>query len=153
MTLLATCPTGDIDGSTWDPWAQRLLLTTENASRSDVRSHADYPSTVTDLSGALGRGGYEGIQNDSDGNIWIVEDIGGAKKPNAAAHDRRQDPEQLRVPVRAGNTGDLANGTLQVLQVRNAARAAHHPGQPDAAEQPRPARAAHLRRRPSTRGG
>ena len=39
VTLLATVPTGDIDGSTWDPWAQRLLLTTENASAADVRRH------------------------------------------------------------------------------------------------------------------
>ena len=39
------------------------------------------PVDVEDISGALGRGGYEGIQNDSDGNLWIVEDIGGANKP------------------------------------------------------------------------
>ena len=36
----------------------------------------------------LGSGGYEGIQNDSAGNVWLVEDIGGAavsggKKPNS----------------------------------------------------------------------
>ena len=40
----------------------------------------DFPSTVDDISGSLGRGGYEGIQNDSDGNLWIVEDIGGAEQ-------------------------------------------------------------------------
>ena len=49
--------------------------------RTDLRGDARYPSTVDDVSGALGRGGYEGIQNDSDGNIWIVEDIGGSIKP------------------------------------------------------------------------
>ena len=37
------------------------------------------------MSGALGRGGYEGIQDDEDGNIWIVEDIGGANKPGTVA--------------------------------------------------------------------
>ena len=26
----------------------------------------------------MGRGGYEGIQADNDGNLWIIEDIGGA---------------------------------------------------------------------------
>jgi hypothetical protein len=45
---------------------------------------------VTDTSGSLGRGGYEGVQNDSAGNLWIVEDSGGpakngttAKRPNS----------------------------------------------------------------------
>src|SRR3954470_2224168 len=84
VTLLATVPTGDIDGSTWDPWAKQLLLTTENVNAPTYAATPDYPSTVTDISGALGRGGYEGIQNDSAGNIWMVEDIGGAKKPNSA---------------------------------------------------------------------
>ena len=42
-----------------------------------------YPSTVVDVSGALGRGGYEGIQDDSDGNIWIVEDVGGVDQAGA----------------------------------------------------------------------
>ena len=57
-------PIADIDGSTWDPWAQRLLFTTENASAPTYSATPGYPSKVVDISGALGRGGYEGIQND-----------------------------------------------------------------------------------------
>jgi hypothetical protein len=64
-------PISTIDGSTWDPFAQRLLFTTESASAPTYAATPDYPSTVEDVSGALGRGGYEGIQNDSDGNIWM----------------------------------------------------------------------------------
>jgi hypothetical protein len=76
VTLLAThdttgAPISTIDGSTWDPFAQRLLFTTESASAPTYAATPDYPSTVEDVSGALGRGGYEGIQNDSDGNIWM----------------------------------------------------------------------------------
>ena len=49
------------------------------------------PSTVDNLQGILGKGGYEAIQNDSNGNLWIVEDVGGsagtvnthAKQPNS----------------------------------------------------------------------
>ena len=51
VTLLATqrldghrSPT--IDGSTWDPWAKRLLLTTENPSAPTYAATPDYPSTV-----------------------------------------------------------------------------------------------------------
>ena len=60
-----------------------------------------YPSTVTDVSGALGRGGYEGIQDDCDGNIWIAEDIGGSSKPGTTA----KQPQQLHLPLRPARPG------------------------------------------------
>jgi hypothetical protein len=110
-------PLADIDGSTWDPWAKRLLLTTENPSAPEYAATPDYPSTVTDVSGALGRGGYEGIQDDSRGDIWIVEDVGGANKPGTVA--KRPNSFVYRyVPRRPG---DLAHGRLQALQVLNGA--------------------------------
>src|SRR5262249_20082931 len=120
VTLLATKDTSGkpiqgIDGSTWDPWAKRLLFTTENSGAPTYAATASYPSTVTDVSGALGRGGYEGIQDDSDGNIWIVEDIGGASKPGTTA--RR--PNSFIYRFVPAHPGDLEDGKLQVLQVRN----------------------------------
>jgi hypothetical protein len=120
VTLIATedsngKPLATIDGSTWDPWAKRLLFTTENASAPTYAATPSYPSTVTDVSGALGRGGYEGIQNDSDGNLWICEDIGGSNKPGTKA--RKPNSYIYRyVPT---TPGDLENGVLQVLQVLN----------------------------------
>ena len=74
VTVLATTdasgtPIADIDGSTWDPWVKRLLFTTENQNAPTYAATPGYPSVVTDVSGALGRGGYEGIQNDSAGDI------------------------------------------------------------------------------------
>src|SRR5207244_5382912 len=85
VTLMATKDvTGKslpvFDGSTWYPWAQRLLFTFEGGNAGGVwQATLDVPSKVEDISGALGRGGYEGIQADSDGNLWIVEDVGGAR--------------------------------------------------------------------------
>jgi hypothetical protein len=120
VTLLATQdasgkPLTTIDGSTWDPWAQRLLFTTESPSAPTYAATPGAPSTVTDVSGALGRGGYEGIQNDSRGNLWIVEDIGGSNKPGTVA--KRPNSFVYRyVPARPG---DLAQGKLQALQVLN----------------------------------
>jgi hypothetical protein len=124
VTVLATtdvtgAPIADIDGSTWDPWAQRLLFTTENTTEPTYSATPGYPSTVTDVSGALGRGGYEGIQDDGDGNIWIVEDIGGANK----AGTRARVPHSFIYRYVPDHPGDLANGKLQVLQVLNAAGA------------------------------
>jgi hypothetical protein len=118
VTLLATTdsdgnPIAGIDGSTWDPWAKRLLFTTENASAPTYAATASYPSTVTDVSGALGRGGYEGIQNDSKGNIWIVEDVGGSGKSGTTA----KRPNSFVYRYVPQKPGDLAHGKLQVLQV------------------------------------
>ena len=85
-------PVPVIDGSTWDPFAQRLLFTTEGGSAGGVvEATLDYPSKVSNLWGVLGQGGYEGIQNDDEGNVYIVEDSGGpagkvsthAKQPNS----------------------------------------------------------------------
>jgi hypothetical protein len=122
VTLLAThdvdgIPLENIDGSTWDPFAQRLLFTTESAGAPTYAATATFPSQVEDVSGALGRGGYEGIQNDSSGNLWIVEDIGGANKPGTTARI----PNSFIYRYVPRRPGDLHNGELQVLQVLNAA--------------------------------
>jgi hypothetical protein len=122
VTLLATKDAGGnqlatIDGSTWDPWARRLLFTTENAGAPTYAATPSYPSTVTDVSGALGRGGYEGIQDDSDGNLWICEDIGGSNKPGTKA----KLPNSYVYRYVPDSPGDLAHGRLQALQVLNEA--------------------------------
>jgi hypothetical protein len=124
VTLLATKdttgePINTIDGSTWEPWAKRLLFTTENTAAPTYAATPDYPSTVEDVSGALGRGGYEGIQDDSDGNIWIVEDIGGSNKPGAVVSKFPNSFVYRYVPK---TKGDLHDGKLQVLQVLNGSR-------------------------------
>jgi len=120
VTLLASRdvngePLATIDGSTWDPWARKLIFTTENASAPTYSASADYPSQVEDVSGALGRGGYEGVQNDSAGNLWIVEDIGGASKPSTTARI----PNSFVYRYVPRKPGELKSGKLQVLQVLN----------------------------------
>jgi hypothetical protein len=120
VTLLATTDVNGksistIDGSTWDPWARRLLFTTENENAPTYAATPSYPSTVTDVSGALGRGGFEGIQNDSAGNVWIVEDISGAVKDGTTA----KRPNSFVYRYVPATPGDLRNGKLEALQVLN----------------------------------
>jgi hypothetical protein len=134
VTLLATQDASGnaiatIDGSTWDPWAQRLLFTTENSNAPTYAATPGYPSNATDVSGALGRGGYEGIQDDSSGNLWIVEDIGGSNKPNPPDTSCGSPPLNPCTTAKRPNSfvyryvpdhpGDLTHGKLQVLQVEN----------------------------------
>jgi hypothetical protein len=118
VTLLATTDSSGaaidtIDGSRWDPWARKLIFTTETVNAPTYSATPDYPSTVTDVSGALGRGGYEGVALDSEGNILIVEDIGGANKGST----RARIPNSFLFRYVPDDPGDLENGKLQVLQV------------------------------------
>jgi hypothetical protein len=122
VTLLASTdvngkPIAPIDGSTWDPWAKRLLFTTESAGAPTYAATPGFPSAVNDVSGALGRGGYEGIMDDSDGNIWIVEDAGGSSKPGTTA----KRPNSFVYRYVPAKPGDLQHGKLQALQALNAA--------------------------------
>lgn len=138
VTLMASAdnsgkPLPTFDGSTWDPWAQRLLFTSEAGASGGVwAATLDYPSTVTDLSGIVGRGGYEGIQNDSDGNLWIVEDVGGS---TGTVNNRAKQPNSFLYRFVPVDKTDLnKGGKLQALQVRSLANLAivFHAGQADA---------------------
>jgi hypothetical protein len=110
-----------IDGSTWDPWAKRLLFTQEGNGTStggvwQVTADSVAPSSNADnLQSVIGRGGYEGIQNDQAGDLYIVEDIGGANKVGGGAARRPNSFVYRFVPVDAGDL--TKGGTLQALQV------------------------------------
>jgi hypothetical protein len=124
-----------IDGSTWDPFCRRLLFTVEAGSNGAVlQSTLAYPPTVTDISGFLGRAGYEGIQNDSDGNVYIVEDTGG---PSGTVNSHAKQPNSFIFRYLPVQPRDLTmGGKLQALQVISIANQGQpivfHPGQADA---------------------
>jgi hypothetical protein len=126
VTLISDTATGGgtfptIDGITWDPFSHQLLITAESSAPTggvfaiDLDASGDpVDGTATRLD-ALGSGGYEGVQNDKDGNVWLVEDIGGAgvsggKVPNSYVY--------RFMPT---DKADLtAGGTLQALQIKRA---------------------------------
>jgi Bacterial protein of unknown function (DUF839) len=113
----AGVPLKTIDGSTWDPWAQRLLFTTESNSTSSVyQATADYPAHVQDISNVTGRGGFEGIQNDDRGSLYLVEDIGGKNGTGANAHAKQ--PNSFVYRFLPKDPADLTQGgRIQALQV------------------------------------
>ena len=122
-----------IDGSTWDPWAQRLLFTAELGPLGGVwQATLDVPSAVEDISGALGRAGYELVANDSSGNVWLMEDVGGAK---GTVNSNARQPNSFVFRFVPRHPSDLRHGRLQALQVtslRTGQPIAFHAGQADA---------------------
>ncbi|HEY7241829.1 MAG TPA: alkaline phosphatase PhoX [Burkholderiales bacterium] len=115
------------DGNTWYPWSERLLFTFEGNGTTTGgvwQATPDFPSKVVPLLGVMGRGGFEGIQADSAGNLWIVEDIGGA---TPAGQTNARLPNSFIFRLVPKNRRDLTQGgKLQVLQVMSKAT----PGQP-----------------------
>lgn len=105
-----------IDGSTWNPIAQRLLLTGEEGEEGGVwQATATFPSKVDSLTGVMGIGSYEGVQTDEDGNVWLVEDAGG-KVGDVNKHAKQPNSFVFRF-VPTDKTDMLKGGTLQALQI------------------------------------
>ena len=121
-------PLPPIDGSTWYPWADRLLFSQEgdgSATGGIWQATLDFPSEVENLLGVFGRAGYEGIQADSDGNIWLVEDIGGSTVAGARL------PNSFIYRFTPKNRHDLKQGgKLRALQVWSLTDASHPPTHP-----------------------
>jgi hypothetical protein len=108
-----------IDGSTWNPFSRTLLFTEEaGANGGVIEMGADFdPDTgggarLRTLYGSLGRGGYEGIHPDDQGNVWIVEDVGGTTVLN-----RGRNPNSFVYRFIPISSDDLTHGKLQALQV------------------------------------
>ena len=75
----------------------------------------DFPSKVEPLLGIFGQAGYEGVQTDPDGTIWVIEDTGGTKgKTNA--HARQPNSFVFRF-VPKDKTDLTKGGKLQALQI------------------------------------
>ena len=122
VTLMATQDTNGhalpvFDGSVWDPFTKQLLFSAELGTNGGIwQATPDYPSTAVDMTGIFGRGGYEGMQVDSAGQIWIVEDSGGKAGSGPLASAKQPNSFVYRfVPKDRHDLG--LGGRLQVLQI------------------------------------
>ena len=116
------------------PVRRRLLFTAESGSGAGVwQATLRLPVQGGDIYGVFGPRGYEGVQADSDGDIWLVEDSGGAfgtanpnaKQPNSFVY--RFAPSNPRRPAGGGKLQ-----ALQVISLRSGQPIVFHAGQADA---------------------
>ena len=121
ITLIATrdssgAPLPAFDGSVWDPFTGTLLFSEENGANGGIWAGGpDVGDTYTNVSGIFGQAGYEGIQVDSAGQIWLVEDTGGAA---AGANGKGKQPNSFVYRMVPNDPTDLsAGGQLQALTI------------------------------------
>ena len=70
---------GSIDGSTYNPFTRTLLFTQEAGNAGGVfQLTTGWPAQRNQLDAFMGKAGYEGIHTDKDGNVYMIEDTGGA---------------------------------------------------------------------------
>ena len=107
-----------LDGITWDPYTKQLLLTAESKSPDGgvlavtLDANANATTGMASRLSGLGSGGYEGVQNDSAGNVWLVEDIGGSSVSGGKV------PNSYLYRFSPNDKTDLAKGgKLEALQV------------------------------------
>src|SRR5262249_47934472 len=112
-----------IDGSTWNPFTRTLIFTQERSGSGGViEITLDWPPRVRTLYGILGQGGYEGIHPDGNGNLLIIEDVGGTgvnvDTNNPASAKSAKNPNSFVYRFLPYDVSDLsAGGKLQALQV------------------------------------
>ena len=91
------------------------------------------PRRSSTSSGALGRGGYEGIQNDSAGNLWIVEDVGGVGRQPAdpASRSSRTASCIASCPIDPSDLTPAASSRrCRSTRAATATRSSFHAGRP-----------------------
>src|SRR5215510_3314092 len=81
-----------IDGGTFNPFTKKLLFTQEtstlgNGTGKVIQVTLDWPPTINTLENFLGLGGYEGIRTDDKGNIYLIEDVSGARPGGLGANN------------------------------------------------------------------
>jgi hypothetical protein len=111
-----------MDGSTFDPFASEMIFSSEAGSNGfavaqPLRWTGTTPPPIARLDGSFGRGGFEGVTVDKLGEVYIVEDSGGATVPDNGAPTKVKQPNSFIYRFQPTSREDLSQGRLQALQV------------------------------------
>jgi hypothetical protein len=110
------------DGSNYNPWTGELLFTTEAGTFGGViATPLKWSSTaippLTRYFGSMGQAGYEGIQFDDHGNVYLAEDVGGSSVTDNGTATKVRQPNSFILRFKPDDPRDLSQGELQALQV------------------------------------
>ena len=136
VTLMATKDAdgnqlATIDGSTWDPWAQRLLLHHREPERSDVRGHGGLP---IDGDRRVGRAGTRRLRGHPGRLRREHLDRRGRRRFAARSGRRRRSGRTASSTATCPtHPGDLANGKLAGAPGAERATATRSPSAVEAA--------------------
>jgi hypothetical protein len=112
---------GSIDGSTFNPFTGTMLFTQEAGTAGGViQITVQWPAQVSTLDAFLGKAGYEGIHPDNNGNIYMIEDTGGATSSATSPVNlnKGRQPNSFVCRYVPNNPKRLEDGgKLQALQV------------------------------------
>jgi hypothetical protein len=132
-----------IDGSTYDPFNDKLLFSGESGAtggivQTSLRWSTNDTPAVEPLDGSFGHGGYEGLNVDPEGNVYVVEDTGGATltdtSTSPATPTKVKQPNSFVYRFEPRKKGDLTRGRYQALQVSvDGAPITFHPAATDPA--------------------
>ncbi len=143
-------PLATIDGSTWDPWAKRLLFTTENAS---APTYAATPGLPVDGHRRLRRARARRLRGHPERLRRQHLDRRGHRRLEEAGHRRPRSRTASSTATCPSTRATSRTASCRCCRCCNAAGDPITVGEPDGAQQPRPARAAHLRQHRSTPAG
>jgi hypothetical protein len=112
-----------IDGSTYDPFNGKVLFTSEadentgGVISTSLKWSGTSAPALSYLDGAMGRAGYEGVQIDSLGNVYLVEDSGGSNVTDNGTATKVKQPNSFVYRFVPARRSDLSRGKLQALQI------------------------------------
>ncbi|MEA2294039.1 MAG: hypothetical protein QOE86_1678 [Solirubrobacteraceae bacterium] len=112
-----------LDGSNYDPFTGQLIFTGEGNNAfggifvTDFKWGGTTPPPTTRLLGQLGTAGYEGVQLDDKGDVYLVEDAGGSTVVDNGTATKVKQPNSFVFRYKPATPGDLSAGKLQALQV------------------------------------
>jgi hypothetical protein len=111
-----------IDGSNYDPWNRKLLFTTEAGEfggvvSTSLRWRSDSIPPLKRYDGSMGKAGYEGVQLDDRGDLYLIEDVGGKVVTDGGVETKVKQPNSFVYRFKPDDPSNLSRGKLQALQI------------------------------------
>jgi hypothetical protein len=113
-----------LDGSAYNPFTSSMIFTGEGNNpfggvfSTSVKWAGGVKPGITQYLGSIGTGGFEGVQFDNRGNLYLAEDAGGINVTDGATATKLKQPNSFIFRFKPSTPGVLSSGKLQALRVK-----------------------------------